>query len=203
MAFESKKLAPTSVGLAGEPKLWGYSSDVDDLTTIGVLNYFLEAADKFEEGDIITVKETVTIPFNVAQYYVADIQKDAEGNPTDIIIALWSTPTGAAVTPLSVESPAFDTTDTIYLPSVIPGTITGVRATLNGTNTTSAVTLTFNINGVPMTGGTLNFGATDPAGTQLVTAITAANAIVPGSNIEVVSSGGGAAITATVVFSVS
>ena len=92
MPFENKNLAPVSVGMGDEPKIWSYFSEVDDIGQIGVFDYFLEAADKFNEGDILNIKSTAVIPFAVAKYYVSSITKDAEGNPTGIIVTIWSTP---------------------------------------------------------------------------------------------------------------
>lgn len=202
MAFENEKLAPGSVGMAGTPKRWVYGLSLDTLVTMSAADYFLNAPLELEQGDIIYAVSNFTDPYDEAEFVVDNITLDNDGNRAGMTVKTYSSASSTS-TFLTIESPAFDTTDTIYTGAPLSGTITNIRAILNGANTTAAVTLTFKIGGVAITDGTLTFGATEPVGFQLVTEPTALNTFNINNSIECECSGGGAAITATVIYTIS
>ncbi len=167
---------------------WHYQSSTDTLAQIAQANYFASAGDMLERNDVLYLVGTDGV--RLARIVGAALGSVTLGPPAD---------TGRYVLQISV--PAMNAASESFVPVPYAGTITAVRASLDGA-TTAASVLTARIAGTAVTGGAISVPVA-AAGSAYVVNPTAANAVAVGQVVSVQCNGaGGAAVRAQVLIEI-
>lgn len=167
---------------------WHYQSSVDTLAQIIQPNYFASAGDMLSRNDVLFLVGTDGM--RMARIVGAVLGSVTLGPPAD---------TGRYLLQLSV--PAMNAASESFVPVPYAGTITAVRAVLEGATSAAAV-LTTRIAGAAVTGGAISIPAA-AAGSAYLANPTAANAVATGQVVSVQCNGaGGAAVRAQVVIEI-
>ena len=106
---------------------------------------------------------------------------------------------------LSVDMTDISTASTVYLPSLVAGTITSIKIVVNGAITVADAVITSSISSVGITNGVVTIDqATAVAGSVFSATPTAINDVTVGDNISFATNGGSTdAVRATIVVEIS